>query len=185
MFRFIKDEINEPVIQPHEHLCIVLEPGCRSLCFPGIGIDGVFRLVGDRHGPRFIRLDLVQVFRIETADLQMVVIKIHGHEPDSFPREGNDRTAVVHKPFRHTGIAQCAGVDGGEFTLPDATFIFQRAMGMTGEGNHLRETVHDRPESGAPAAAVAADDCVFRVEMGHDEDGFHRIALDAIFQNEN
>ena len=56
---------------------------------------------------------------------------------------------------------------------------------MTGEGDHLRETVHDSPESRAPAAAVAADDCVFRVKMGHDEDGVHRIALDAIFQNGN
>ena len=183
MFRFIEDEIDEPVIQPHEHLGIVFEPGSGALRFPGVGIDGVFRLVGDRHGPRFIRLDLMQVFRIETADLQMVVIEIHGHEPDPFPGKGNDGAAVVHKPFRHTGIAQSAGIDGSEFTLPDAAFILQRTMGMTGERDHLRETVHDRPESCAPAAAVAADNRIFRVEVGHDEDRFHRIAPDAIFQN--
>ena len=54
---------------------------------------------------------------------------------------------------------------------------------MTGEGDHLRETVHDCPEPGTSAAAVTADNRVFRVEMGHNKDGSHRITLDAIFQN--
>ena len=182
VFRFVENEIDKTVVDTEINIGTGFKFGCGAHGGTAFKtVNGIRRRIGQSDIPDTVRLDLVTVFRVVTVDLQPVFKNIHDHDPQCFTAERQDGAAHIDTAFFDTAVTQRGCIDGGELTLPDAAFIFQRTMGVGGKRNDLRKIIEHFTQSGS-AAFDPAGTSAFRLEMGNDKNRFGRISCHSFFQ---